>query len=315
MNVGRGSGRENFNGLVMIKIANAPCSWGALEFELEGQSLGYEQVLTEMVETGYAGTELGDWGFMPENPSALKKALNEKSLKLLGAFVPVALSDEEAHAAGVELALKTAGLMYEAGFSNAFIVLADDNGSVEQRTQNAGRITPEMGLTPAQWKVFASGAEKVASAVKEKYPMRTVFHHHCGGYVETPGEVDRLMELTSPGLLGLCLDTGHYAFGGGDPAEALEKYDSRIWHVHFKDYDPAVGREARENGYDYFKSVEKGVFCELGKGVVDFETITRSLKKKGYDGWIVVEQDVLPGMGSPKKCAAGNREYLKSLGL
>ena len=45
----------------MIQIANAPCSWGALEFELEGKSLGYEQVLSEMVETGYAGTELGIW--------------------------------------------------------------------------------------------------------------------------------------------------------------------------------------------------------------------------------------------------------------
>ncbi len=47
-----------------IKIANAPCSWGVLEFELEGKFLGYEQVLNEIAETGYAGTELGDWGFM-----------------------------------------------------------------------------------------------------------------------------------------------------------------------------------------------------------------------------------------------------------
>ncbi len=75
----------------MIQIANAPCSWGALEFELEGKSLGYQQVLSEMVETGYAGTELGDWGFMPSNPGELKKVLDEKNLQLLGAFVPVAL--------------------------------------------------------------------------------------------------------------------------------------------------------------------------------------------------------------------------------
>ena len=53
----------------MIKIANAPCSWGILEFDLEGESAGFEQVLDEMKETGYAGTELGDWGFMPSEPA------------------------------------------------------------------------------------------------------------------------------------------------------------------------------------------------------------------------------------------------------
>ncbi len=299
----------------MIKIANAPCSWGALEFELEGKSQGYQQVLSEMVETGYAGTELGDWGFMPSTPDELRKVLEEKNLQLLGAFVPVALAKEQSHKGGVALALKTAGLMFDAGYKNAFIVLADENGSVEERTNNAGRITPEMGLSERQWETFASGAEKVAQAVKDTYGMRTVFHHHCAGYVETPQEVAKLMELTHPELLGLCLDTGHYAFGGGNPVEALNKYYHRIWHVHFKDFDPEVGVAAREQNYDYFKSVEEGVFCELGNGNVDFETVVGILNNNGYEGWIVVEQDVLPGMGSPKKCAAHNRKYIESLGL
>lgn len=299
----------------MIQIANAPCSWGALEFELEGASLGYRQVLDEMSETGYAGTELGDWGFMPTDPGELNKVLHGKGLELLGAFVPVPLARAEAHESGVELALKTAGLMHAAGYPSAFIVLADENGSVEERTRNAGRITPEMALSEAQWRTFAEGAGKVARAVMDRYGMRTVFHHHCGGYVETPREVEKLMELTDPGVLGLCLDMGHYAFGGGDPVEALEKYYPRIWHVHFKDFDPRVGREAREKAYDYFTSVGKGVFCELGKGNVDFPSIVKKLHEKGYDGWIVVEQDVLPGMGSPGQCASNNRKYIESLGL
>jgi len=299
----------------MIQIANAPCSWGALEFELEGKSLGYPQVLDEMVQTGYAGTELGDWGFMPSTPKELHAVLNNKKLELLGAFVPVPLAIDDAHEAGVDLALKTAGLMYEAGYTDAFVVLADENGSVEERSRNAGCITPAMGLSEEQWQTFAKGAEKVAAAVKEKFGMRTVFHHHCAGYVETPHEVAKLMELTDPELLGLCLDMGHYAFGGGDPVEALEKYYPRIWHVHFKDFDPKVGQDARAHSYNYFKSVEEGVFCELGKGNVDFQSIVNILLERGYDGWIVVEQDVLPGMGSPRKCAENNRKYIRSLGL
>lgn len=299
----------------MIKIANAPCSWGALEFDLEGNSPSFVRVLTEMKDTGYQGTELGDWGFMPTDPTDLKASLQEYGLQLLGAFVPVALSDESTHEDGIKLALKTAGLMFEAGYKDAFIVLADDNGTVDERTRNAGRITPGMGLSNEAWKTFASGADKVAGAVKEAFGMRTVFHHHCGGYVETPDEVARLMELTDPSLLGLCLDMGHYAFGGGDPVAALKQYYDRIWHVHFKDYDPGVGARASAKEYDYFKSVEEGIFCELGKGNVDFTSIVRILKEKEYEGWIVVEQDVLPGMGSPKTCALNNRNFIKGLGI
>jgi inosose dehydratase len=74
----------------MIKIANAPCSWGVLEFDMEGEVAGCEQVLNEMLETGYQGTELGDWGFMPTDPNKLKQEIHSRGLTLLGAFVPVA---------------------------------------------------------------------------------------------------------------------------------------------------------------------------------------------------------------------------------
>lgn len=299
----------------MIKIANAPCSWGALEFDMDGEAPEYMQVLTEMKETGYEGTELGDWGFMPTDPAELKKTLQDYGLNLLGAFVPAALSNRNEHTRARELALKTAQLMYDAGYHDAFIVLADENGTVDKRTKNAGRITTEMQLSEESWKTFSAGANLLALALKEELGMRTVFHHHCGGFVETPNEIDTLLQGTDPDLLGLCLDTGHYAFGGGDPVQALKSYYQRIWHVHFKDFDPDVGRQVAEKNLNYFQAVEAGVFCELGKGNVDFNSVVDILDKIGYKGWIVVEQDVLPGMGSPKDCATHNREFIQSLGL
>ena len=298
----------------MIHIANAPCSWGVLEFDL-GEQQGFARVLDEMQQTGYVGTELGDWGFLPTKPEPLRAELEKRSLSLVGAFVPVALSNSRNHQAGVESALKIAKLMADAGFDNAFIVLADDNGKVPRRTKNAGRIELTDGLSDSQWQVFAQGADRIAREVKSSFNMRTVFHHHCGGYVETAAEVDKLMSLTDPALLGLCLDMGHFRFGDGDPLSALKTYNDRIWHVHFKDCDPAIAAQARQQEWDYFESVGKGVFCELGKGEVDFPAIVAELRKQQYDGWIVVEQDVLPGMGSPKACALRNRDYLLSLGL
>jgi inosose dehydratase len=299
----------------MIKIANAPCSWGVLEFYPDGKAAGYEQVLNEIRETGYQGTELGDWGFMPTAPSDLREELDKRSLSMAGAFVPVFLKDRSKHAAGAGVAVKTAKLMADAGYPDAFIVLADENGSVKERTLNAGRISPSMGLNDDEWKVFAEGANLIASEVRSRTGLRTVFHHHCAGFIETPGEIDNLLKLTDPELVGLVLDMGHYMFGGGDPLNALKKHNGRIWHIHFKDCHPAIAAKSRKEKWDYFKSVGYGVFCELGKGSVDFPAIVKELNTQKYSGWIVVEQDVLPGMGNPKVCAKRNREYIKSLGL
>ncbi len=299
----------------MIKIANAPCSWGVLEFDLEGKAAGYEQVLNEIKETGYAGTELGDWGFMPVNPKELRKELDKRSLAMVGAFVPVFLKDCSKHAAGAETAVKTAKLMADAGYPEAFIVLADENGSVKERTQNAGRVKQSMGLSREEWKVFGEGANLVAREVKTRTGLRTVFHHHCAGYVEAPAEVNKLLQSTDSSLVGLVLDMGHYMFGGGNPLEALKKHGNRIWHIHFKDCHPLTATKSRKEGWDYFKSVANGVFCELGKGAVDFPAIVKELQSQKYSGWIVVEQDVLPGMGNPKECAQHNRDYIKKLGI
>ena len=127
--------------LTMIKIANAPCSWGALEFDLKGEAPDYAQVLNEISETGYAGTELGDWGFMPTDPEKLSQEIHGRNLQLLGAFVPVFLKDPTSHPAGIEVAVRTARLLAAVEGNQPFIVLADENGRVPERTKNAGRVT------------------------------------------------------------------------------------------------------------------------------------------------------------------------------
>ena len=296
-----------------MKIANAPCSWGVLEFDLEGKSPDYTQVLDEMHAIGYGGTELGDWGFMPTDPAQLYDELAARELMLLGAFVPVALTDAEAHAAGETSAVQHARLLAETSGETPFIVLADDNGTVAQRTQNAGRIHPEHGLTQEQWDIFVVGVHRIAQSVKDETGLRTVFHHHCAGYVETPTEVDTLMQRTDPNLVGLCFDTGHYRFGGGEPLDIFDQHAERMWHVHFKDCQPEIAAHSCSDGWDYFESVGNGVFCELGKGDVDFPAFIAELHNRDYDGWIVVEQDVLPGMGSPYESAKRNYQYLNSI--
>ncbi len=299
----------------MIGVANAPCSWGVLEFELGGSAAGFAQVLDEMRATDYAGTELGDWGFMPTDPARLRDELHARELQLLAAFVPINFSNAHDHAAGEATALRTARLLAAASDANPFIVLADENGKNPTRTKNAGRVTSEHALNAEEWRIFAEGVERVALAVRDETGLRSVFHHHCAGFVETPNEIDELMTRTNPELVGLCFDTGHYALGGGDPIQGLQENFARVWHVHFKDFDSRIANAARENEWDYFDAVRHGIFCELGKGDVDFAGILNFLKAREYDGWIVVEQDVLPGMGTPRDSAQRNRAFLRALGV
>jgi inosose dehydratase len=305
--------------MAKLRVGNAPCSWGTLEFdEAKGEQIPFDRMLDELVEAGYTGTELGDWGYMPSSPPALQAELEKRRLVMLGAFVPVALKDSGAHEAGIANAVKTARLLAATASAPApYLVLADDNGTVPERTLQAGRITEKAGLTPPEWRTFARGADEVARAVFEETGLRTVFHHHCAGYVETPDEIATLLALTDPRRLGLVFDTGHYCYGAGggdcDVVAALDRFGDRVWYIHCKDCDPRIAQRARNQQWDYFTALRHGVFCELGKGCVDFPALLRRLAARAYNGYVLVEQDILPGMGSPKESARRNREYLRSI--
>lgn len=303
--------------MARLRVGNAPCSWGTLEFDgIKGEHIAYSRMLDELVETGYTGTELGDWGYMPTDPAALSDELKRRKLVMLGAFVPVPLKDRDAHESGVRDCVKTARLLAAVATEpKPYLVLADNNGSVPERTVHAGRITPEMGLSEEQWRVYAEGANRIARAVHSETGLKTVFHHHCAGFVETREEIMRFLAGTDPQTIGLVFDTGHYAYGSenDDVVAGLERFKERIWYIHLKDCQPDVAKQARAEGWDYFKALRHGVFCELGKGCVNFPAVLHWLQAIGYDGYTLVEQDVLPGMGNPKDSARRNREYLRSL--
>ena len=300
----------------MFRIANAPCSWGVIErTEESARTLDYGQMLGEMQQTGYTGTELGDYGFMPTEPAQLKQILDKRNLALVAAWVTSVLIDPAEHEASTQRAVQTARLLSAIGGEESLIVVGDNLFAEPRRNQVVGRVRAEDSMASDQWQIFVRGLHTLARQVHDETGIRTVFHHHSATWIEAPFEVEKLLDLTDPALIGLCFDTGHYVFGGGTPSEAIQLYGDRIWHVHFKDCDPGIAAQTRAQGWDYNFAVGKGLFCELGEGEVDFVAVIDALKEVSYRGWIVIEQDVLPGLGTPKEAASRNRRYLRRLGL
>jgi inosose dehydratase len=65
---------------------------------------------------------------------------------------------------------------------------------------------------------------------------------------------------------------------------------------------------------DMEEAWRRQVFCELGTGDVDLRAFFRKVAAIGYEGWLVVEQDVIPAPGEDASAAiaaqARNRRWL-----
>jgi inosose dehydratase len=315
---------------VSIRVANAPCSWGTIEGFFD--TTPWDRMLDELAGSGYRGTELGDLGFMPQDPAVLRSELAKRSLVMLGGFQGVPLRHPDAVPAWRDRVLAVARLL--AAVANEavagrrpYFILADETRGDPQRTASAGRVTEAEGLSADDMRTFAANASELARLVAGETGLATLFHHHCAAFIETPHEIERLLDATDPDLLGLVFDTGHYTYGTGvtDPLggqgkgtsalDGLRRFWGRVPYVHLKDCHPTVAARARTEGWDYTTAVGAGVFCELGKGSVDLDGLLAFLAVQGYDDWLTVEQDVLPGMGTPRESAVRNRAALARLGL
>jgi len=247
----------------MIRVANAPVSYGA--FELTVGVLpnvpGPDEVLDAIAAAGYEGTELGPIGYLGQGDE-LRQRLDSRALALAGAFVQLPFESGD-------LSELEATLDLLEGF-DAKPVLADSG--------------------PREGEVDLAGVERAVELARAR-GFEPTFHHHMGTRVQTPAEIEQLLEGTSVGLL---LDTGHLTAAGGDPVGALRDWRKRINHLHVKDW-------------------RGGAFCELGTGDVDLEAFFAELG--GYAGWLVVEQDWVPGpedaFAEQAEAQVRNRRWLR----
>lgn len=293
-------------------FASAPDSWGVLDYPGPSWEQSYEKMLEEMVDAGYAGTELGPYGFFPTDPAALRPQLAKRGLTLLGSFVPVQMGDPAAGKAMLERIRKVGQLL--ADLKAPFLVLADDQSpgrnAFSGRAYDKGCPT----LDADQWRhvgKIVADAEKVAS----EFGLNLVFHPHVATYVETPEECEKFFDATSHTNVGLCLDTGHCVYGQGDSVKEAEKYKAKLRFVHVKDCNAKVLEEARRHKWTFEEAIEHKVFTIIGQGDIDFPAFFHTLARNGYSGWSVVEQDVKFGdtTVAPAESVAASLKYLRGV--
>lgn len=294
-----------------IRIGNAPCSWG-VEFAGDPRNPPWETVLAECAAAGYRGIELGPIGFMPESPSLLGEALARHDLTLIGGVVFRPFHDPAAWVDVMDAAMRTCKALVAHGAKH--LVLIDSISP--RRAPTAGRASEAEQMDAAEWRAFRDRIVTVAKMGTEVYGLTTSIHAHAAGFIDFEPELERLLDEVDESILKICFDTGHHSYAGYDPVAFMRRHIGRISYMHFKDIDPVVKARAIANRTGFYDACGQGIFCNLGKGDVDFPAVRQVLLDAGFSGWCTVEQDCDPTLDvRPADDAKANRDYLRSIGF
>jgi inosose dehydratase len=268
-------------------------SFGVFEMTPEGApTIGPDHLLEALAEAGYAGVDLGPVGYLGRG-AELRSRLRRHGLELAGGWIQLPFSDDEAFEAALP-DLRDALTVFAAAAQDGparlpLPTLADD-GSATRRAA-PGRGDEVEGLTEAAWERLLVNAGRAAALVRNA-GFEPTFHHHAGTFVETPREIDHFLAGTD---IDLTLDTGHLLIAGGDPVDAVRRWGDRINHLHLKDVDTAALDRVLAAGGGMTEVWSSGAFVALGRGHIDLPVVLESLGERNFDGWVVVEQDVLNG--------------------
>jgi inosose dehydratase len=293
---------------VNVTIGSAPDNWGVW-FPSDPLQTPWHRFLDELVEAGYEWTELGPYGYLPTDLPTLQSELNRRGVKVSGTFAMADLADTQAWP-GLERQVLGAGELL-AALGAKFLVLIDGTYSDERTGQPLGPTR----LDEDGWKRLVDTTHSVADLARSRFGLQLVYHPHAETHVEYEDQIERLLEDTDP-QIGLCLDTGHHAYRGGDPVSFMRKHHERIPYLHLKSVDRDVQRKVEAERISFSKAVGMDMFVELAKGAVDFVAFRDVLRDIDYDGWAIVEQDMYPApFDKPLPIARRNRDYLRELGI
>jgi inosose dehydratase len=257
------------------KLAGAPISWGVCEVPGWGRMLPAERVLSEMASLGLRATEMGPVGYLPPDIEEVRALLGAHGLGLVGAFVPLVLHErslDEARAVLDEVMPLMTALRGEVLVAAAVTDAA---------------WSPRVPLDGVDWARLHENLETLTELAAAS-GLKLALHPHAGTLVETAEDIEAVL---AHGELDWCLDTGHLAIGGADPAEFVRDHAGRIVHVHLKDVDMELAERVRSGELSLVEATRLGLFQPLGEGDASIDEVVGQLDRHGYERWLVLEQD------------------------
>jgi inosose dehydratase len=296
----------------MLNVGNAPLSWGVFEGD-DATNPPWPVVLDEIAEAGYRYMELGPIGFLPEDTDLLAKELERRGISLLGGFVYEHMHDPSYESVVLENSRRVCRVLSTLGAR--FVVVIDR--MVMDRRRTAGRSEDAERLSDPGWDYMMGAISKVAAIAGQEFGLRPVLHPHCGTHIEFDDEIDRALGDLPSSTIGFCVDTAHAVVAGMQPRELADRYPSRLEYLHFKDVDRLAQQRMFRERLEFEEALAIGLFCPLGKGIVDFPGLRHSLERASFAGAATVEQDPDPRVASHSGLDAAKEsiEFLRQVGL
>lgn len=218
----------------------------------EAAAADLDSALGRVAEVGYTAVEFA--GFQGFTAPTVKGLLDKHGLKAAAAHVPLTAFQEDLDS------------------------VVDDLTTIEAEWGIVPWVSPGDRSEEAMVRIaneFDAYAERLQTA-----GIRFAYHNHDFEFSETTADgrtvFEKLVEITTPGLVSFELDAFWAAVGGFDPAKVIADHADRIGLVHLKD--------APEGG------VERGKDVPFGEGTLDWTGILAAADAAGVS-WYITEQD------------------------
>ncbi|MFE3114608.1 sugar phosphate isomerase/epimerase family protein [Streptomyces niveus] len=293
-----------------IRVGSAPDSWGVW-FPDDPQQVPWRRFLDEVALAGYEWIELGPYGYLPTDPVRLADETASRGLKVSAGTVftglhhgPAVWDRTWSHVADI------AALTKEMGADHLVVIPSF------WRDDKTGQVLEERTLTAAQWHDLTTQTERLGREVLDRFGLNIVVHPHADTHIDSEENVTRFLDATDPALVSLCLDTGHYAYCGGDSVKLIETYGERIGYLHLKQVDPEILADVVADGVPFGPAVARGVMCEPPGGVPALGPVLTAAQELDVDLFAIVEQDMYPcPPDKPYPIAERTRRFLRSCGV
>ncbi|MEV4992713.1 sugar phosphate isomerase/epimerase family protein [Streptomyces niveus] len=292
-----------------IRVGSAPDSWGVW-FPDDPQQVPWRRFLDEVALAGYEWIELGPYGYLPTDPVRLADETASRGLKVSAGTVftglhhgPAVWDRTWSHVADI------AALTKEMGADHLVVIPSF------WRDDKTGQVLEERTLSAAQWHDLTTQTERLGREVLDRFGLNIVVHPHADTHIDSEENVTRFLDATDPALVSLCLDTGHYAYCGGDSVKLIETYGERIGYLHLKQVDPEILADVVADGVPFGPAVARGVMCEPPGGVPALGPVLTAAQELDVDLFAIVEQDMYPcPPDKPYPIAERTRRFLRSCG-